>query len=307
MAEVPAELVSKVVEAVVAELKNRGAAAPAAPAAAPAPAACTLAHGMAAAPPAKAPAPAPKDALVAAGAHRIGHSTESAAPPDAALCRPLAGYIDHTLLKQDATDEQVEALCEQAREFQFASVCVNPSYVPLCAGKLQGSGVKVCTVVGFPLGATTTATKVFEAREAVAHGADEIDMVIHIGKLKAGDFEYVCSDIRAVVHAAQGRVVKVILETTLLTDEEKVAGCILSKAGGADFVKTSTGFAGGGATAEDVALMRKVVGSDLGVKASGGIRTCDDAARMVAAGANRLGASASVAIIGGKGAKGSGY
>ncbi|MDX2177007.1 MAG: deoxyribose-phosphate aldolase [Candidatus Sumerlaeia bacterium] len=207
--------------------------------------------------------------------------------------------MDHTLLKPTATEDEVRTLCAQAREHQFASVCVNPSFVPLCAELLKGSGVKVCTVVGFPLGATTTAVKVFETREAVANGAEEIDMVVQIGRLKSGDYQYVCDDIRGVVLAAQGRLVKVILETTVLEEHEKVAGCTLSKAAGAHFVKTSTGFGGGGATAEDVALMRRVVGPALGVKASGGIRTCGDAEKMVAAGANRLGASASVAIVAG--------
>lgn len=309
MAESSNELVGRIAELVVAELKARGAGgnAPAA-AAAPAPAAgtaCSLPHGMAAAPRAAAP---PKgktdDPLVQAGAARVGHATESAAPPSV-LCRSMGGYIDHTLLKPAATEEEVRELCAQAREFHFASVCVNPSFVSLCAELLKGSGVMVCTVIGFPLGATTTATKIFETKEAVANGADEIDMVLHIGRLKAGDFEYVCNDIRGVVHAAGGHTVKVILETSLLNDEEKVAGCILSKAAGADFVKTSTGFAGGGATAEDIALMRRIVGKDIGVKASGGIRSCEDAEAMMKAGANRLGASASVAIISGKKSSGS--
>ncbi|HMZ52916.1 MAG TPA: deoxyribose-phosphate aldolase, partial [Candidatus Sumerlaeota bacterium] len=182
----------------------------------------------------------------------------------------------------------------------FASVCVNPCHVALAARELAGTQVMVCTVIGFPLGSTTTETKTFETRDACANGAHEIDMVINIGKLKAGDFHFVCDDIRAVVDAAQGRTVKVILETSMLSNEEKVAGCILSKAAGAQFVKTSTGFGGGGATPEDIALMRKTVGEELGVKASGGVRDCEGAEKLIAAGASRLGASASVAIVAGK-------
>lgn len=300
MAEPGSDLIRQIAESVAAELLARGGSpSGSGPKIQP----CALPHGMAAAPP-RVPSPPPQqgpsgNTLLDAGAQRVGHATENAAPPSAE-CNAFANYIDHTLLKPTATEEEVEALCEQAAQHRFASVCVNPSFVAYCARKLKGTGVMVCTVVGFPLGATTTATKVFETREAIANGADEIDMVVHIGRLKSGDYEYVCNDIRGVVQASQGRTTKIILETTLLTDDEKVAGCILSKAAGASFVKTSTGFGGGGATAEDVALMRKVVGADLGVKASGGIRSCDDAAKMVAAGANRLGASASVAIVAGK-------
>lgn len=211
----------------------------------------------------------------------------------------VAAYIDHTLLKPDATPEQVKALCAEAREHGFASVCVNPSYVSLCRAELAGSGVMVCTVIGFPLGAATTESKAREAREAVGNGADELDMVIHVGRLKARDFHYVCEDIRAVVEAAQGRTVKVIIETSLLNKEQKVAASLLTKAGGAHFVKTSTGFAGGGATVEDIALMRSVVGEGFGVKASGGVRDLEGARKLLAAGANRIGASASIAIVSG--------
>lgn len=291
MADQSVDLVQRIAELVMGELQGRGnTTAVAAPKVTP----CALPHGVASAPPAST-----KDPLVHAGAHRVGHATESLAPPSSA-CLLLAGMIDHTLLKPGATEREVRELCEQAIANKFASVCVNPSYVSLCATLLKGSGVMVCTVIGFPLGATTTATKVFETREAVANGADEIDMVVAIGHLKSGNFKYVCDDIRAVVHAADGRTVKVILETSTLENPEKIAGCILSKAAGAHFVKTSTGFAGGGATPEDVSLMRQIVGDELGVKASGGVRTCADADAMVAAGANRLGASASVAIIHGK-------
>ncbi len=212
---------------------------------------------------------------------------------------PIAALIDHTLLKPEATPAQVERLCEEAARYRFASVCVNPSFVPLCVRLLAGTPVAVCTVIGFPLGATTTKTKVFEATQAAAAGARELDMVISIGRLKAGEYRDVAEDISAVVEAghAAGALVKVIIETALLTDEEKVAACILAARAGADFVKTSTGFSGGGATTADVALMRRVVGPDIGVKASGGIRTLADAQSMVAAGADRIGASAGVAIV----------
>lgn len=211
----------------------------------------------------------------------------------------LARYIDHTLLKPDATREQILKLCREAVEHRFASVCVNPCWVPLCAETLQGSGVKVCTVIGFPLGATLSTVKAFEAEECIRQGAGEVDMVINIGALKSGDQRYVENDIRAVVERAHalGALVKVIIETVLLTQEEKVLACRLSQAAGADFVKTSTGFAGGGATVEDVALMRQVVGEAMGVKAAGGIRTYEDALRMIQAGANRLGTSAGVQIV----------
>lgn len=209
----------------------------------------------------------------------------------------LAGAIDHTLLKPDARREELERLCDEAARYKFASVCVNPSWVRLCKTLLSGTGVKVATVIGFPLGATSTAAKEAEAHEAVAAGADELDMVINVGALKGGDLSRVLDDIKAVVRAAQGRVVKVILETALLTDEEKVKACELSRDAGAQFVKTSTGFGPGGATVHDVELMRRVVGPHLGVKASGGVRDHETAARMVAAGASRLGTSSSIAIV----------
>lgn len=212
---------------------------------------------------------------------------------------PIAALIDHTLLKPDATPAQIEALCHEAAQYRFASVCVNPSYVPLCARLLRDTPVAVCTVIGFPLGATTTKAKVFEATQAAANGARELDMVIPIGRLKAGEYRDVAEDIRAVVEAghAAGALVKVIIETALLSDEEKVAACLIAARAGADFVKTSTGFSGGGATAADIALMRRVVGPGLGVKASGGVRTLADARAMVEAGADRIGASAGVAIV----------
>ncbi|MBN1900413.1 deoxyribose-phosphate aldolase [Candidatus Sumerlaeota bacterium] len=211
--------------------------------------------------------------------------------------RELAPFIDHTLLKSNATDKEIEDLCKEAMEYEFASVCINSAYVPLASRLLKDSGIKVCTVVGFPLGAMSPESKAFETRDAVSKGADEIDMVINVGKLKSRDYEYVFRDIESVVRAAQGRCVKVILETASLSDEEKVAGCILAKAASAQFVKTSTGFGKGGATVQDVALMRKVVGSQMGVKAAGGIRTAQSAREMLSAGATRIGASASVAIV----------
>ncbi len=219
----------------------------------------------------------------------------------------IARMIDHTLLKPEATPEDIIKLCDEAKTYHFASVCVNPSYVPLCKKELAGSDVKIATVIGFPLGATTTEVKRAEAEQALREGADELDMVIHIGRLKSGDYEYVFNDINQVVLAAKkvGAVCKVIIETALLTDEEKVKACLLAKKAKADFVKTSTGFSKGGATAGDVALMRYVVGSAVGVKASGGVRTLEDAKKMIASGASRIGASASVKIVtGGKGEEG---
>ena len=209
----------------------------------------------------------------------------------------LAGYLDHTLLRPDATNDEIIALCDEAKKFSFASVCVNPSYVALAAGRVRGSGVKVCAVVGFPLGATTALVKSTEAREAISHGADEIDMVINIGALKSRRDDEVGADIRAVREASTGKVLKVILETALLSDEEKIRACVAAKKEGADFVKTSTGFARGGAEVADVQLMRKTVGPGFGIKASGGIRDAKTAAAMIAAGADRLGTSASVAIV----------
>jgi deoxyribose-phosphate aldolase len=205
--------------------------------------------------------------------------------------------IDHTLLKNDATREEVVKLCDEAKKHHFASVCVNTTWVPLCRTLLANSGVLVCAVVGFPLGAMAPTAKAYEAREAVRQGAQEIDMVINIGALKSRDYETVFEDICRVVKAAGRAGVKVILETGQLSDDEKIIACTLSKLAGAAFVKTSTGFGKGGATVDDVALMRRVVGVDMGVKASGGVRTQEDALRMRQAGANRIGASASVAIV----------
>ena len=205
--------------------------------------------------------------------------------------------IDHTLLKQDATPEQIIKLCDEAKDFHFMSVCVNPAYVPLAAKCLQGSDVKVCTVIGFPLGVNLTKTKVEEAELCIKQGADEIDMVINVGMLKAGCDDYVKEEIRLLKEVAGSRILKVIIETCLLTDDEKVRACIASKEAGADFVKTSTGFSTGGATVHDVALMRKTVGPDMGVKASGGVRTHEDLIAMVEAGANRIGTSNGTKII----------
>ncbi|MEC1261230.1 deoxyribose-phosphate aldolase [Bacillus swezeyi] len=214
--------------------------------------------------------------------------------------KQIAQMIDHTALKPDTVKSQIEKLCKEAAEHEFASVCVNPYWVPLCAELLQGSDVKVCTVIGFPLGASAAATKAFETKQAMAYGADEIDMVMNIGALKDRDTGAVEKDIQAVTDAAEGKaLVKVIIETALLTDEEKKLACELSVKAGADFVKTSTGFSGGGATAEDIRLMRETVGPNIGVKASGGIRDKESALAMIEAGATRIGASAGVSIISG--------
>ncbi|MBU5454811.1 deoxyribose-phosphate aldolase [Caproiciproducens sp. MSJ-32] len=211
--------------------------------------------------------------------------------------KDLAKMIDHTLLKADATTEAIEKLCNEALEYNFASVCVNPANVAKAASMLKGSDVKVCTVIGFPLGATTPEVKAFETEDAIRNGAQEVDMVINIGKLKDKDYDYVKRDIEAVVNAAKGKALtKVIIETCLLTDEEKVTACKLAKEAGADFVKTSTGFSTGGATKEDIKLMRETVGSELGVKASGGVRTREDALAMIENGATRIGASSGIAI-----------
>lgn len=211
----------------------------------------------------------------------------------------FAHLIDHTLLKPDATVQQITQLCHEALLYQFASVCINPTHVKLAARLLQNSDVKVCTVVGFPLGATSTEAKVFETEQALRDGATEIDMVINIGALKGGDEALVERDIAAVVQTAyrHGALVKVIIETALLTNEEKVQACLLAKQAGADFVKTSTGFSSGGATIEDVLLMRQTVGPKIGVKAAGGVRNLSDAQNMIAAGATRIGASAGVKIV----------
>ena len=241
--------------------------------------------------------------VVNSGAERVS-SAPGAKPP----ARDLAKMIDHTLLKAEATKDQLIKLCEEAKKYVFASCCVNPGNVKLVADCLRGSPVKTCTVVGFPLGATTSMVKAMETRDAIADGADEIDMVINVGALKAGDINTVRRDIEAVVNAARGKIVKVIIEAALLTDDEKVTACKLAKEAGADFVKTSTGFGPGGATVEDIALMRKTVGKYMGVKASGGIRDYEKASAMVQAGATRIGASASVGIVkGDKPKSGSGY
>jgi deoxyribose-phosphate aldolase len=209
----------------------------------------------------------------------------------------MASFIDHTILKPDATEDQVRRVCTEAREYGFASVCVNPSYIPLVVESLKGSGVKACSVIGFPLGATTTRAKTAEAMEVIKNGAAEVDMVINVGALKSGNLEYVKNDIESVVTEAKGKaLVKVIIETCLLTDDEKVSACIAAKRAGADFVKTSTGFSAGGATVDDIKLMKKTVGSCMGVKASGGIRDYETAVAMINAGASRIGASASVVI-----------
>lgn len=232
--------------------------------------------------------------VVSAGASRVT-SRLGALPKDTGIAR----YIDHTLLKADATQDQIAQLCYEARTHHFASVCVNPTHVRLCAQLLKDSDVKVCTVIGFPLGATAAPVKAYETQQAIRDGATEIDMVINVGALKSSDYRAVYEDIAGVVataHAADA-LVKVIIETALLNDEEKVIACQLSKAAGADFVKTSTGFGPGGATVEDVALMRRVVGPELGVKASGGVRNFADTQAMIAAGATRIGASAGVAIV----------
>jgi len=235
--------------------------------------------------------------ILNSGADRIG--TKSGIN-GSKLDSNLAGMIDHTLLKPDASREELIKICEEAKQFNFATVCVNSSNIPLVARQLKGTPVKPIAVVGFPLGAASTQSKAFEAKEAIRAGAQEIDMVINIGALKSKDYKLVYEDIKAVVEASAPHKVKVILETSNLNDEEKVIGCTLGKTAGAAFVKTSTGFGKGGATVEDVALMRRIVGSDMEVKASGGIRTQEDAEKMIKAGADRIGASASVAIVTGK-------
>lgn len=211
----------------------------------------------------------------------------------------LNKYIDHTILKPESTEQQVAKIIEEAKEYDFASVCVNPTWVAYAAKRLAGTEVKVCTVIGFPLGANTPAVKAFETKDAIANGADEIDMVINIGALKSQNYDLVLEDIQAVVEASGDKLVKVIIETCLLTDEEKVKACQLSQEAGADFVKTSTGFSTGGATVVDVALMRQTVGPDTGVKASGGARTYEDALAFIEVGATRIGASSGVAIMNG--------
>ena len=209
----------------------------------------------------------------------------------------IAKMIDHTILKAEATESEIIKLCKEAIHYNFASVCVNPSMVPVAAKELKGTHVKVCTVIGFPLGATTTEVKAFETKDVIEKGATEVDMVINVGKLKERNLEYVKNDIKAVVEAAKGKALtKVIIETCLLTEEEKIIACRLSKEAGSDFVKTSTGFSTGGATVEDIKLMRETVGPEMGVKASGGVRSKKDALAMIENGATRIGASASISI-----------
>jgi deoxyribose-phosphate aldolase len=228
-----------------------------------------------------------------AGATRVGVHASGGAPEG------VASMIDHTLLKPDATRQQIEELCREAAQFKFATVCVNPTWVATCARLLAGSGVGVCSVVGFPLGATTADVKGYETRRVIFDGAREVDMVINVGALKSGDFRVVERDIESVTTPCRecGVLSKVIIEAALLTDDEKVTACTLAKAAGADYVKTSTGFGPGGATAADVALMRRVVGAEMGVKAAGGVRDLEGVKAMIAAGATRVGASAGVKIV----------
>ena len=212
--------------------------------------------------------------------------------------KEMAKYLDDTLLKADATPEQIVKICEEAKTYGCASVCVNSSYVPLVAKELSGSEVKTCCVIGFPLGACTSESKAAETADSIEKGANEVDMVIQIGRAKAGEWDYVKSDIEAVVKAADGKaIVKVIIETCLLTDEEKIKACQIAKEAGADFVKTSTGFSTGGATVEDIRLMRETVGKDMGVKASGGVRDFEKAQAMIDAGATRIGTSSAAGIL----------
>jgi len=239
-------------------------------------------------------------AIEGAGGMRVGAALGVGSVP-----ADLAKMIDHTLLRPDATRDDIVKLCAEAKQYRFASVCVNTTWVPVCKALLAGTEVMVCAVVGFPLGAMTPSAKAYEAREAVRQGAREIDMVINIGDLKSRDYETVFEDICKVVKSSVPAAVKVILETGNLTTEEKIVGCTLAKLAGAAFVKTSTGFGKGGATVEDIALMRSIVGAELGVKASGGMRTAEDALKMAQDGANRIGASASVGIVTGT-AKGDG-
>ena len=222
--------------------------------------------------------------------------------------KTLASYIDHTILKADAQVKDIEKICKEAAEYHFASVCVNAANVAQVAALLKGTDVKVCTVVGFPLGATLAQVKAFEAQEAIKDGAHEVDMVINVGALKSGLLDVVENDIRAVAEACKGKaLLKVIIETCLLTEEEKVTACELAKKAGADYVKTSTGFSTGGALAEDIRLMRRTVGDQMGVKASGAVRDLETALKMIEAGASRIGASASVSIVNGVEAENSGY
>lgn len=241
--------------------------------------------------------------IVNLGASRIGSGPGISSQIDT----KLAGMIDHTLLKPDATREELLKVCEEAKQYNFATVCVNSANIPLVARQLKGCNVKPIAVVGFPLGAATSQAKAYEAKEAIRAGAKEIDMVINIGAIKSKDYKTVYEDICRVVEASNPYKVKVIIESSNLTNDEKIAACVLSKTAGAAFVKTSTGFGKGGATVEDIELIRRIVGDDMEIKASGGIRTKEDAEAMVKAGANRVGASASVAIVMGKKTKAGNY
>lgn len=241
-----------------------------------------------------------KTAMEAAGRAGLAYvePTEYAFEKKVYAAGELAGYIDHTLLKPEASQDEIDTVCEQALKYAFASVCVNPTYAKQVARKLSGSGIKTCCVIGFPFGTHAKEIKAAETEKAIDDGAEEVDMVIDIANVKNGDWRKAYEDIRAVVDAADRKaLVKVIIETALLTDEEKVGICTIARLAGADYVKTSTGYSKGGATTEDVELMRKTVGADMGVKASGGIRTFDDAVNMLNAGASRLGCSAGVAIV----------
>lgn len=209
-------------------------------------------------------------------------------------------YIDHTLLKPESRQDQIDKLIREAKTYNFASICINPTWVSYAAKALEGTDIKVCTVIGFPLGATTSAVKAFETKDAISHGADEVDMVINIGQARSGHFAFVEEDIRAVVEASGDKLVKVIIETCLLTDKEKIKACQAAVAAGADFVKTSTGFSTAGARLDDVRLMRQTVGPDVGVKAAGGTRSLEDAQAFIEAGATRIGTSAGVTIMEGK-------
>ncbi len=292
-------LVDRVTREVISALQGGPAAPPA-----PSSASCTVENGLNCRDCGQCVTNRPDfiDGLISGGVCRL--STQLGIGPVEAR---IARMIDHTLLKPDATEEQITELCREAATYCFASVCVNPIWVELCAKLLRRSGVKVCTVIGFPLGATTTSAKAYETRDTIGKGAGEVDMVINVGLIKSRQYSRVREDIRAVVRATRPNLlVKVILETCLLTDEEKVKACELSVEAGADFVKTSTGFSTGGATVEDIALMRRTVGPEIGVKASGGVRNFEDAEAMVKAGATRLGASAGLKIIKAQDAAGSG-
>lgn len=291
MEKVSENEIGRIVDEVVRRVAARMQGSPAAQAASPAAASATCGP--------ECKCPTCKDQRTQAGKEMLekGACRIGCADPGSLNCGDLAKFIDHTLLKANATEKEIDKLCEEARMYKFASVCVNTSHVDQCARLLAGTEVKVCCVVGFPLGAMSSDAKAFETRDAILHGAQEIDMVINVGKLVSGNYAGVFEDVRAVVRAASGHTVKVILETAMLNEEQKIAGCVLAKAAGADFVKTSTGFGPGGATAQDIALMRRIVGPDLGVKASGGIRDCATAQEMIRSGATRIGASASIGIV----------